>query len=521
MVKGWRRPISWLVAAVTVGAMGATMVLAAPGGAAAPVVERSGSANVGCIVGPGVLNVKATGTLAMSFQGPETVGEGESGIVFTHGSVTINIGELSKSFHSLGASKVTGRLNSLTIDAVNMVPLETTVGPFPIEGSVEEGKSNAIHTTSPEGFSFGPYTVTGHVGEKAALKLDSKPSFTEPEPESFKETGNGIRFEVEGIKENGEHVIGPIKSVCTAPSNATLTEMPITPKSTTSGGPPPPTCTFTTTTPNLITVSPNHGPAAGGTTVEIGGAERAVSLSFAGKQVSFEHLSNGELRAVTPPGTGTVEVFARGPSTPCPNEQFGGVGHFTYEPALEKAEYKNWKLAGSITDKKLGQVITLPEGSTFNGSGEVSTESGAGSVKGNLSIPPFTAALKLFGPLAVNLGLTLSEAGPLEGTVAKSESVPSFETLSAPLKLNVALSSVGIVGLTIPTSCATKEPIALNLVDTLSREELLTKGWSFNGTTSIPRVKCEGGFLSGLFGVILTGLIAGPEDPYALTITAP
>jgi probable HAF family extracellular repeat protein len=188
---------------------------------------------------------------------------------------------------------------------------------------------------------------------------------------------------------------------------------------------------------------------------------------------------------------------------------------------VEKAEYKNWKLSGSINDKKLGQAITLPEGSTFNGSGEVSTETGAGSVKGNLSIPPFTSSLKLFGPVAVNLGLTLSATGPLEGTVAKSDSVPSDETLSAPLKLNLGVTSLAILGLTIPTTCATTEPLALGLSDTLTQEELLTKGWSFAGTTSIPKVKCQGGFLSGLFGVILTGLLAGPEDPYSLTVSAP
>jgi hypothetical protein len=191
------------------------------------------------------------------------------------------------------------------------------------------------------------------------------------------------------------------------------------------------------------------------------------------------------------------------------------------EPSLTTAEYKNWIVAGSITDKRLGQPIALPAGSTFNGSGEVNTETGAGSVKGNLSIPPFTSSLKLFGPLAVNVGLTLSATAPLEGAVAKSESVPGDETLFAPLKLNAAITSVGILGLTIPTTCATTEPLALNLTDTLTREELLTKGWSFAGMTAVPRVKCEGGFLSRLFGVILTGLLGGPEDPYSISITAP
>jgi hypothetical protein len=234
---------------------------------------------------------------------------------------------------------------------------------------------------------------------------------------------------------------------------------------------------------------------------------------------AFKETGHGIVTAVEGRRSGTHVL---GPLKTVCNAPAGVVAaSIPVKPPVRTAEYKNWKLAGSITDKKLGQAITLPEGSTFNGSGEVNTETGAGSVKGNVSIPPFTSSLKLFGPVAVSLGLTLSEAGPLEGTVAKSESVPGDETLSAPLKLNAAITSLSILGLTVPTSCATTEPLALGLTDTLTEEELLTKGWSFAGSTSISKVKCEGGFLSGLFGALLSGLVTGREDPYSISVTAP
>jgi hypothetical protein len=273
--------------------------------------------------------------------------------------------------------------------------------------------------------------------------------------------------------------------------------------------------------PTVTSIAPDHGPASGGTSVTLVGTGlgEVTTISVGGNGKGPEVVGPDGTSAVfkTPPGTpGTVPVSLFAPGCCSPT-----VGQFTYEATTETAEYKNWKLAGSITDKKLGQAITLPEGSTFNGSGELDSETGAGSVKGNLSIPPFTSSLKLFGPVGVNAGLTLSATGPLEGTATKSEAVPGDETLSAPVKLNVAINSLGILGLTIPTSCATAEPLALGLVDTLTREELLTKGWSFAGTTSIPKVKCQGGFLSRLFGVILTGLLAGPEDPYSLSVKAP
>ncbi len=184
-------------------------------------------------------------------------------------------------------------------------------------------------------------------------------------------------------------------------------------------------------------------------------------------------------------------------------------------------EYHNWLLSASLTDKELGQAITLPEGSAFNGSGELNTETGSGAVNGNLSVPPFSAPLELFGILPVSFGTTVSQVGSLEGTVAKSEAVPGDETLGAAVKLNLAITSVGILGLTIPTRCATTKPLALKLVDTLTREELLTKGWSFAGTTTIPKINCEGGFLGEPFGVVLSQLLSGPENPYSLAISAP
>jgi pimeloyl-ACP methyl ester carboxylesterase len=186
---------------------------------------------------------------------------------------------------------------------------------------------------------------------------------------------------------------------------------------------------------------------------------------------------------------------------------------------IQRSELKNWVVSGSLTPKRVNQPITLPAGSTFNGSAEVNTQTGAGSVEGNLSIPPFAAALRLFGLLPTTLGVTLTQVGAVKGTV--TEAAGGQETLSVPVSLSMGITSIQILGLTIPTQCTTAEPIALNLTTTLTREELLTKGWSFTGTTTLPKIKCGGGFLGSLFGFVLTGLLSGPENPYAIKITAP
>ena len=193
----------------------------------------------------------------------------------------------------------------------------------------------------------------------------------------------------------------------------------------------------------------------------------------------------------------------------------------TTPPPIETAEYENWVLGGSLTDRRQGQAIALPAGATFNGSGEVNVETGAGSVRGNLSISAFSDRLRLFGFLPITFGISITETAPLAGTVASSTTTAGEETLTIPTKLELGVTSVGILGLSVPVQCTTAEPLALTLTDTLTREELLHTGWSFSGTTTLPRFSCKGGLLGGLVGMTLTMLLSGPENPYSLTVTAP
>lgn len=190
-------------------------------------------------------------------------------------------------------------------------------------------------------------------------------------------------------------------------------------------------------------------------------------------------------------------------------------------PPVEKAEYKNWVLAGSIKDKPLGETISLPKGSTFNGTGEVNTETGVGSVKGALSVPPFSTPVKLFGLLPVTFGMTLTQVGPLEGLVSGTETSMSEPLLTLPAKLDLGVTSVSLFGLKIPTSCATERPLSLKLTDALTHQELLHEGWHFSGTVGLPQFTCEGGFLPKLFALVLTLTLSGPENSYAISVTAP
>ncbi|MDE3070780.1 MAG: hypothetical protein KGJ43_08645, partial [Acidobacteriota bacterium] len=85
----------------------------------------------------------------------------------------------------------------------------------------------------------------------------------------------------------------------------------------------------------------------------------------------------------------------------------------------------------------------------------------------------------------------------------------------------LGITSLQILGLSIPLRCAATEPLSLALADTLTSEELLKGNWSFAGTTAVPSIRCEGGFLGRLFGWVLSGLLSGPGNPYSLAVSEP
>ncbi len=218
--------------------------------------------------------------------------------------------------------------------------------------------------------------------------------------------------------------------------------------------------------------------------------------------------------------TGSYEVALE--SQNVLGERTSTSGAITIEPApLEEAAYDNWALAGSLTPSKLGQTITLPQGSTFNGNAQLDRKTGAGTVAGNLSVPAFTASVAGEHRSQLRLAITLTQARALAGVLADSETVPGDETLTVPTQLNLDITAVSASGSNYTVQCNTAEPISLTLQDTLTREQVLEKDWSFTGTTAVPKIRCKHGVRGVVSGALLTKRLSGPASRYALTITAP
>jgi hypothetical protein len=345
----------------------------------------------------------------------------------------------------------------------------------------------------------------GKNGEIFSLRVELNPApglapgF--PPPQEGRTSGVGFGAILRIPAGTSNRPVGPIDLMCAVPEVPTFAEIPVA------------------TPPAVTNVEPDRGPASGGSSVTIAGAnlEGATAVKFGSTPASsFKIESENQITAVAPAMSGGNAIAEVTVTNHAGTSQLTTSDLFFYEP-----EFKNWTVSGSLTPKALGQPITLPVGASFNGSGELNGETGVGSVKGSVAVPPFTNTFQLFGLLPVSFGFTIAQAAPLAGTLTKSEAVAGDELLAMPAELDLAVTSVSLLGLTIPTTCTTSEPASLSLSDTLTREEFLTKGWSFGGTATLPSFSCEGGLLSRSFAPILSALLSGPESAYSVSIRAP
>jgi hypothetical protein len=193
-----------------------------------------------------------------------------------------------------------------------------------------------------------------------------------------------------------------------------------------------------------------------------------------------------------------------------------------------KKNFVNWTVTGSITAKKLNQTINFPAGATFNGEGEANVE-GLQKITGTVTnatvfVPPFSATISILG-IPTTVGTSFTQVGKSSGTLASVATsncggAEGCVEVSVPAEANIGITSVGILGIKLPTSCTTSKPVSLPLKDDLTVFELFETGTSFHGTATIPSIKC-GGLGGILIAPVLTSLFSGPDNAYTFSFAPP
>src|SRR5262245_30592213 len=199
---------------------------------------------------------------------------------------------------------------------------------------------------------------------------------------------------------------------------------------------------------------------------------------------------------------------------------------------VQHQAFNNWVVSGSLTPKKLNEPIDLPKGSTFNGTATLEFENVfenlRGTLGGTVSVPPFNASLRLLGIVPTTVGVTFEQVGPAEGSIT---GVPSSDcpnagrlnpcaNVNVPTKVNVGLTMVGTLGVSVPTHCQTSEPISFQLNGDETLVELAAFGPQFSGTATIPSITCAGPEALTL-APALTVVMSGPDNPYSIAISNP
>jgi hypothetical protein len=512
------RTTRWGVVIGTLMAFAAGMVIAAPGSAAGAEKVYETQFTAQCVLAPAVLNEPGPVEFAVRGEAPEHVSSGEEFSLHNE-KITFKIPQRwSEEFFALGVRQIRGRIVRFSLVTENGTPSKVNAGEppefpsgAPFQGRVENGQRE--FSAPSEGTLVSPPVRPNGSGH-FRVTVDPTPGFKEKAPGEFESTKEGIQLELNGYSEpepgKFEKIIGPLEVSCTAPAGVVVAE-PIE-------GPPPDTrCTLGLPEPS--SVEPNHGPAVGNTTVTIKGCNfiNVKSVRFGSAEAHIVSVSSpSSITATTPAasGIGSLPASVKVVVTTTAGTS-GEEVLFTYElPPPPSEFFRRWGISGSLTPKKLGQLINLPASSELDGKVTLNSETGAGKLTGALAIPPFTASLKLFGVLPVSLGVGLGSASALEGTIAKNES--GSEVLNMPAQLRMTINSVGFLGLNLPVNCAAAEPLSLALSSVVTRAQLLEGSWGFNGSTTLPHFTCQGSF-GPLIGTLLSVLLSGPENPYSLS----
>jgi IPT/TIG domain len=158
-------------------------------------------------------------------------------------------------------------------------------------------------------------------------------------------------------------VVSPTEVTAIAPSGAAgLSSVTVTAGTTSSA----PAVYFYVAAPVVTAIAPTAGPATGGTTVTLTGANlvEATAVAFGGTPAaSFTVVSSTEVQAVTPPGAGTVEVTV----TTAGGTDDGVFFQYLAAPVITSVAPAAGPTSGGQTVTVTGSGLAFTSGVTFDG----------------------------------------------------------------------------------------------------------------------------------------------------------
>jgi hypothetical protein len=192
---------------------------------------------------------------------------------------------------------------------------------------------------------------------------------------------------------------------------------------------------FTFEDPHITSISPNHGPATGGTTVDIFGSEFAnggTSVTFGATSASsVTWIDSTHIQAVSPAGaSGTVDITA---TTVTGTSDNSSSDDFTYNPVLSSVVPNNGPAAG-------GQSVTI-NGAGLNGATSVSFGGTPATAFNVVDAATIAATTPAHAGGTVNLTVTTSGGGT-SNAISYTFQFPTTTSLSSSANPSIVGQSV-------------------------------------------------------------------------------
>ena len=361
--------------------------------------------------------------------------------------------------------------------------------------------ATTIHATAPTGTGTVHVTVTTAAGTSPKLSADQYtygPTVTVISPRSGSTLG-GTVVTITGTGLSGATTVdfgstaateftvnSAISITATAPAGSGTVDVTVT----TPGGSSPKVTAdkYTYKAPPVVTsLSPTHGPTAGGTVVTITGTgfSGATAVHFGPTAATSLTVNSATtIHTTAPAGTGTVDVTV---TTPVATSATSSVDKFTYGPAVTAISPSSGSTVGgtvvTISGRGFGGATAVDFGSTAAGSYSVVSASsitatapaGSGTVDVTVTTPAgsspkstadaytykappvVTGLSQSGGPIAGGTNVTISGSGFTGATTVDFGSTPasSFTVNSDTSITATAPAGSGTVDVTVVTMAGT------------------------------------------------------------------
>lgn len=248
--------------------------------------------------------------------------------------------------------------------------------------------------------------------------------------------------------------------------------------------------------------------------------DQAITLKKAwctrGVKVKFDLYASEHIATQTQAGTYATTWLAdrfanRAVPTTCANTAAPPVSTAPPQGGDFIVNLDKWLLSGTARLDRLSSTLTLPVGSTFSGSANISKET-LNAPLGGVVIPEFRGKVNV--GLTIDVRVNIRQLSPLNGTARLDDNGDLH--LAGNLGIEVKIRSLSVFGIQLGANCRTRYPVNVPYRFDGNVASIGSGGLVSSTTTNFSEfVDC------GAYGPVLSLLASAPNNRFTLVLNPP